>query len=94
MTEEQIHRELAKIAVSEIGKRNVASASVKSVVDFDDNEALEISIVLKHDAPEVSGKTYISVLVKAYDFLGPLKDTRRPGLALERVPAASVSSAK
>ena len=94
MTEEQIPRELAKIAVAEIGKKNVASVSVRSIVDFDDKEALEISVVLKHDAPDVSGKAYIAVLVKAYDLLAPLNDTRRPGLALDRAPAASVSSAK
>jgi hypothetical protein len=94
MNESEIRKELARIAATEIGKKNVASVSVKSVVDFDDKEALEVSIVLKHDAPEVSGKTYISVLVKAYDFLGSLGDDRRPGLALDRMPTATVASAK
>jgi hypothetical protein len=94
MTEEDIRRELTKIAVTEIGKRNVASSSVRPVVDFDDKAALEVAIVLRHDAPEVSGKTYISILVKAYDFLGALGDSRRPGLALDRMPSATVASAK
>jgi hypothetical protein len=94
MTEEQIHRELAKIAVSEIGKKYVASASVKFVVDFDDKEALEVSVVLKHDAPLVSGRTYISFLRKAYDLLHTLGDARRPGLTLDRLGTDSLSLAK
>ena len=94
MTEEDIRRELAKIAVTEVGKKNVASVTVRPVVDFDDKEALEVSIVLKHDAPEVAGRSYIAILVKAYDFLGSLGDNRRPGLALDRSPTATIASAK
>lgn len=94
MTEEQIKRELIRIAISEIGKKNVASASVTPVADSDDREALEIIVMLKPDAPDVSGKTYMSVLLKAYDLLGALKDQRRPGLFLDRLPTPSVSATK
>lgn len=94
MTEEQIRRELVRIAVSEIGKRNVHSARADLVVDFDDREVLEVLVILKHDAPEVSGKTYMSVLLKSYDFLHTVNDQRRPSLALDRQPSPSVSHAK
>lgn len=94
MTEDQIRRELARIAVSEIGKKHVASVSVKPDVDFDDGEALEILIVLKPEAPSVSGKTYTSILLKAYDFLNARQDRRRPSIALERSPATNASTAK
>lgn len=94
MNEDEIRKELIRIAVSEIGKRNVASASVKPDVDFDGTEALEILVTLRPDAPSVSGDTYISVLLKSRDFLYAHDDERRPSLALDRVPRASVTTAK
>jgi hypothetical protein len=94
MTEDDIRRELARIAVLEIGKKSVASTSVKPDVDFDEGETLEILVVLKPDAPSVSGKTYTSILLKAYDFLHAQKDKRRPSIALERLAAPVASTAK
>jgi hypothetical protein len=94
MTEDDIRRELSRIAVSEIGKKHIVSTSVKLEVDFDGGEALEVLVVLKPDAPIVSGKTYTSILLKSYDFLHAQKDARRPSLSLDRAPAASVSPAR
>jgi len=94
MTEDEIQREVLRIAVSEIGKKNVASASVKPDVDFDGREVLEITAVLKPDAPRVSGDTYLSVLLKARDFLYGQGDERRPSLSLDRVHRANASTAK
>ena len=94
MTEDEIQKEVLRIAVSEIGKKNVASASVKPDVDFDGTEALEILVVLKPDAPSVSGKTYIAVLLKARDFLYAQEDERRPSLALNRAPRARVATSR
>ncbi|MCE9522683.1 MAG: hypothetical protein K8S25_09660 [Alphaproteobacteria bacterium] len=94
MIEEDIRKELARIAVSEIGKKNVASAAVEPDVDFDDKEILQITIVLKPEAPRVSGETYSSILLKAHDFLFEQNDTRRPTIALERAHVTSVSTAK
>lgn len=93
MTENEIRQELARIAVAEIGKKNVVSTTVRPDVDFDDGEALEVLIVLKPEAPNVSGETYASILLKAYDFLHAEKDARRPSIALERASAA-VSTAR
>lgn len=94
MTEDDIRKELIRIAVSKIGKKNVASASVKPDVDFDGTEALEILVTLKPDAPSVSGETYISVLLESRDFLYAQDDERRPSLALDRAPRTSVTAAK
>ena len=94
MTEDEIQKEVLRIAVSEIGKKNVASASVKSDFDFDGKEVLEIAVVVKPDAPRTSGDTYISILLKARDFLYEQNDTRRPTIALDRAQRASVSTAK
>lgn len=94
MTEDEIQKEVLRIAVSEIGKKNVASASVKPDVDFDGKEILEIAVVLKPDAPNVSGKTYIAVLLKSGDFLFTQQDERRPSLALDRVRRARVVTSK
>lgn len=94
MSEDEIRRELVRIAVSEIGKKNIASTSVKPDVDFDGGEALEVLVVLKPDAPSISGETYTSFLLRSYDFLHAQSDLRRPSLALDRASVASASTEK
>ena len=94
MTEEDIRKELIRIVVSEIGKKNVVSASVEADVDFRGEDVLEISITLKPDAPSVSGDAYLSILLKARDFLFAQADGRRPSIALERAHRTNVSTAK
>ena len=47
MTEDKIQQEVLRIAVSEIGKKNIESASVKPEIDFDGREILEITAILK-----------------------------------------------
>ena len=94
MTEEEIRKEVVRIAVAEIGKKHVASATVKPDIEFDGAEALEIGVVLKADAPRITGKTYIAVLLKTRDFLFAQKDERHTRLALGRAPRARVAASK
>ncbi len=92
MTEDEVQREVLRIAVSEIGKKHIAAASVKPDTDFDGGEALEVLIVLKPDAPSVSGKTYTSILLKSYDFLHEQNDRRRPSITLERTQTSAATA--
>ena len=94
MSEDEIRKELLRIAVAEIGKKNVASATVEPDVDFDGTQALEITVTLKPDAPSVSGEIYLSVLLKLRDFLYAQEDDRRPSLALDRAQKENVATAK
>jgi hypothetical protein len=94
MTEEEIRAEIVKIAVAEIGKKHVVRADVETTDDFGDGEQLQISVKLRPDAPSSSGDTYVSILLKARDFLASIGDARRPSILLERSPNPNLSLAK
>jgi hypothetical protein len=94
MNETQIRKELAQIAVAEIGKKHIVSADAAAHDVLGGAAVFQIFVELRHDAPDVSGDVYVSILLKARDFLAALGDERRPTILLKRAHDVSASPAK
>lgn len=75
---------LSRIANKAIGREHVLSITVQPEDDFQGGEALNIHVTLRPEAPDVSGKTYLDILIEARDYLAAHDDNRRPTISLER----------